>query len=747
MLNITNIPAPRVDFIDARTGLMSREWYRFFLNLFVLTGTGQSNLSLEDLQKDPDATTYVANIEKMLDDLRQQVDTATLSNNDELNHLIRVITQKLDTLPQPQLGTMAAVEQDNVRFVGYSLEPSPPVVYSPGVSAWNQDDGTLDIGLYGDSVLQVGQETLFYAKNTSGSLIPIGTPVMFTGTVGASGKLTFGLAVADGSAPADYMMGVTAQNVTNNDFGYVTSFGLVRGFNTTGTLYGESWVDGDLLYFGAAAPGTWTKVKPVAPRIDVPVAVVVNAGSGGSGSIFVRMTVAEALSRLQDVYINGTGTPNNGDILIYDSADLRWENKAQTDIVAGQANNLTGGVAGSIPYQSAVNTTAMLPIGAANTVLTSTGAAPQWSTGLALSSATSITANSVAPALQVTQTGAGVALNVIGSADFTSLVATTADINGGTIDGTTIGASTASTGRFSDLTDTGLTSGRVIYAGAGGNLIDSTNLTFDGAILTSTGFSGPLNGTVGATTPNTGVFTTASATTGNITTVNATTVDTTNLEVTTLKAKDGTTAGSIADSTGVVTLASSVLTTTDINGGTIDGTTIGGASAAAGTFTTLTSTGDTTLGDAAADTITSNGYLSAAAGLEISKTAVTAPAASDGNVYSGTYTPTVTAVTNVSAVSASINQYMRVGNVITVSGRVRIDPVVVGNTVIGMTLPVASNFTDTLQLAGTFATTRGANVDQGAIFADATNDRANFQFNAIDTALTFYVFQFTYRIL
>jgi hypothetical protein len=67
-----------------------------------------------------------------------------------------------------------------------------------------------------------------------------------------------------------------------------------------------------------------------------------------------------------------------------------------------------------------------------------------------------------------------------------------------------------------------------------------------------------------------------------------TTVDATNIEVTNIKAKDGTSAGSIADSTGVVTLASSVLTTTDINGGTIDGAVIGGASAAAGSFTTLT---------------------------------------------------------------------------------------------------------------------------------------------------------------
>jgi len=69
-----------------------------------------------------------------------------------------------------------------------------------------------------------------------------------------------------------------------------------------------------------------------------------------------------------------------------------------------------------------------------------------------------------------------------------------------------------------------------------------------------------------------------------------TTLDTTSIEVTNLKAKDGTSAGSIANTTGVVTLASSVLTTADINGGTIDGTTIGGTTAAAGSFTTLSST-------------------------------------------------------------------------------------------------------------------------------------------------------------
>ena len=69
---------------------------------------------------------------------------------------------------------------------------------------WNRDDGTIDVGLYNDVVLQVGQETLYYAKNTSGASIPDGTPVMFTGTIGASGKLTFGLADASGAFPGSF---------------------------------------------------------------------------------------------------------------------------------------------------------------------------------------------------------------------------------------------------------------------------------------------------------------------------------------------------------------------------------------------------------------------------------------------------------------------------------------------------------------------------------------------------------------
>jgi hypothetical protein len=85
-------------------------------------------------------------------------------------------------------------------------------------------------------------------------------------------------------------------------------------------------------------------------------------------------------------------------------------------------------------------------------------------------------------------------------------------------------------------------------------------------------------------------------TAGNITidsyaNVKANVITGADVETGTISAADGTQSATIANSTGIMTIASSVLTTADINGGTIDGVTIGGASAGAGTFTNLTANG------------------------------------------------------------------------------------------------------------------------------------------------------------
>jgi len=309
------------------TFLKNHEQIKQFERLFqiadeIAPSSDTTGISIQAGNADAAANESLAQI------VRLAQDASTNSGNAD-----QKAVQALDALGRianalEMLATAPVIQNNNSVVTDYiDLPEIGPHVSQARRVQWNRDDGTMDVGLYGGSVLQVGQEIHYYAKNTSGALIANGTPVMFTGTIGSSGKLTFGLAIADGSVLSDYMMGVTTQDIADNDFGYVTDFGLVRGFDTTGAPYGQVWNDGDLLYFDPAAPGTWTNVAPQAPNIDVPVAVVVNAGAGGSGSIFVRMTIAESLARLQDVYINGTGTPNDFDVLLYDATQSRWENK------------------------------------------------------------------------------------------------------------------------------------------------------------------------------------------------------------------------------------------------------------------------------------------------------------------------------------------------------------------------------------------------------------------------------------
>ena len=56
----SNIPAPRVPMIDPRSGLINRQWYTFFLNLFNLADAGDNSWTLNDLQQMPPVIPYVA---------------------------------------------------------------------------------------------------------------------------------------------------------------------------------------------------------------------------------------------------------------------------------------------------------------------------------------------------------------------------------------------------------------------------------------------------------------------------------------------------------------------------------------------------------------------------------------------------------------------------------------------------------------------------------------------------------------
>ena len=127
-------------------------------------------------------------------------------------------------------------------------------------------------------------------------------------------------------------------------------------------------------------------------------------------------------------------------------------------------------------------------------------------------------------------------------------------------------------------------------------------------------------------------------------------VNSVSIEVTNLKAKDGTSAGSIANSTGVVTLSNSVLTTTDINGGTVDGSTIATSDISVGSGKTL---------DVSSGTLTvANDQISGdkIEGGTIAATTITSLTSSNISIASKTITPSGnTGNQTIDATAGSVN--------------------------------------------------------------------------------------------
>lgn len=114
---------------------------------------------------------------------------------------------------------------------------------------------------------------------------------------------------------------------------------------------------------------------------------------------------------------------------------------------------------------------------------------------------------------------------------------------------------------------------------------------------------------------------------------------------------------------------------------------------------------------------------------------------------SGTYTPTLTNVANLAASTAYQCQYLRVGTVVTVSGKVDVDPTLAAtSTQLGISLPIASNLGAAEDCAGTaFSPTIAG---QGAaILGDAANNRAQMEWISGDITNQPMYFTFSYEII
>ena len=181
--------------------------------------------------------------------------------------------------------------------------------------------------------IHINKGSHYLVFNNTGSTIAAGTLVMATGTTGNSGQIT--IAAWDGSAPSKYIMGLVLADIPDDTDGVCVEFGPLRGIQTDGGNYNETWVDGEILFAGAS--GGLTKVQPTAPNTKTTLAIVINSHAT-NGTLLVRPTFGSNLGEDELVELS---TLTEGDILQYNATSERFENAALSlHIDGGYANSL-----------------------------------------------------------------------------------------------------------------------------------------------------------------------------------------------------------------------------------------------------------------------------------------------------------------------------------------------------------------------------------------------------------------------
>jgi hypothetical protein len=224
---------------------------------------------------------------------------------------------------------------------------------SAGRLQWSADEGTLEIGLEGEVVnLPIGAKNVIYVKNGTGSTINRGKSIMAVGAAGD--RISIALAVANGSIDSRYMLGIAAEDIADDSFGYVVTNGYIRNINTS------AWPVGTILYFDPQTPGGITTTEPDAPNLLLPIAIVVKQNAS-SGIIYVRMTLGAYLRESHDVSIS---TPVSGDFLKYNGSV--WVNDAinlGTDTEGNYLVDVVGGTGVIVTHTPGEGSSASIEIG------------------------------------------------------------------------------------------------------------------------------------------------------------------------------------------------------------------------------------------------------------------------------------------------------------------------------------------------------------------------------------------------
>lgn len=206
-----------------------------------------------------------------------------------------------------------------------------------GATEWNNTNGV------SQTLLKGGNVTLKNGVDLVARIVNKVTPnttltkanyqaVRVSGATG--GRLSVELARADSDTNSADTIGLVCETIATNQEGFIITVGQLLDINTTGSLQGETWVDGDVLYLSPTTAGRITKVKPTGAGHIVVIGYVEYAHAI-NGAIYVKVMNGWELDELHDVNVP---SPSDNQVLYYSSSELVWKAKSLAKGDVGLSN-------------------------------------------------------------------------------------------------------------------------------------------------------------------------------------------------------------------------------------------------------------------------------------------------------------------------------------------------------------------------------------------------------------------------
>jgi len=209
-----------------------------------------------------------------------------------------------------------------------TLDITPTGTATVGTTQWNDSLGSSETTLKGGTVvLRNGVDLVARIVNkvTPNTTLTKAAyqAVRVSGATGQ--RLSVELAQGDADLNSADTIGLVTETIATNQEGFIITMGQIEDINTTGSLQGETWSDGDVLYLSPTVAGRLTNIKPTGATGHIVVIGYVEYAHAIHGKIYVKIMNGWELDELHNVFIDN---PLNNEGLFYELSTSLWKNKS-----------------------------------------------------------------------------------------------------------------------------------------------------------------------------------------------------------------------------------------------------------------------------------------------------------------------------------------------------------------------------------------------------------------------------------